>query len=146
MSTSERFNFKAATYLMPLRDNEILLMRRFNTGWMDGMYSLIAGHLDGNESVHDAMIRESFEEAGIVILKDNLIPATVIHRKSIDDEYVDFFFAIKIWEGTPMICEVDKCDDLAWYPLDNLPENILPHVKEAIENYHKKIAFSASGW
>lgn len=58
MINTERFTVKSATYLMPLKDNQILLSRRFNTGWMDGMYSLISGHLDGNESVNDAMIRE----------------------------------------------------------------------------------------
>ena len=137
---------KSATYLIPLRNNEVLLSRRFNTGWMDGMYSLIAGHLDGDESVHNAMIREAFEEANIKVSIDGLEPATVIHRKSSDAEYVDFFFVVRKWKGNPEIVELHKCDDLSWFPLDELPKNLLPHVKEALDNYKNKISFSGSGW
>lgn len=144
--SSERFTLRSAVYLMPLRGDEILLLRRANTGWMDGMYSLIAGHLDGNESVSSAMIREALEEAKIKVAKPDLIPATVVHRKSVIDEYVDFFFVTRTWEGTPEIGEPDKCDDLSWFPLNDLPTNLLPHVKTAIDNYKNKIAFSESGF
>ena len=141
----ERFQLRSAVYLMLIKDSKILLSRRFNTGWMDGKYSLIAGHLDGGESVSTAMVREAFEEAKIIVDKKDLIPATVIHRVS-DVEYMDFFFVAKKWKGEPVIGEVDKCDDLSWFSLDNLPDNLLPFIKEAIENYQKKIAFFESGW
>lgn len=110
------------------------------------MYSLISGHLDGNETVNEAMIREAFEEANIKIDNHQLIPATVLHRKSTDSEYIDFFYVIKEWEGEPSIGEPDKCDDLSWFPVESLPENTLPFIKEAIDNYNSNTAFSASGW
>jgi len=141
----ERFKMRVAVYLILVKDNQVLLLRRFNTGWMDGKYSLISGHLDGNETVSDAMIREAFEEANIKIKKEDLIPATVIDRKS-DEEYIDFFFVVNKWKGIPIIGEIEKCDDLSWFSIDNLPDNLLPFVKEAIENYKAKIAFFESGW
>lgn len=110
------------------------------------MYSLISGHLDGNETIDDAMIREAFEEANIKIDNHKLIPATVLHRKSTDSEYIDFFYVIKEWEGEPSIGEPDKCDDLSWFSLKNLPNNLLPHIKEALNSYNSQIAFSTSGW
>lgn len=146
MGSGERFRPKSATYLMPIKDNQILLSRRFNTGWMDGVYSLISGHLDGNESVYQAMIREAFEEAVIVVKSEDLIPATVIHRKSPDEEYIDFFFVITKWEGEIIIGEPNKCDAMDWFSLDQLPENILPYIKVALENYKDKVAFSTFGW
>lgn len=146
MSSNERFKLRSAVYLFPLKEDKVLLLRRFNTGWMDGMYSLVSGHLDGNETVSDAMIREALEEATIKITKENLIPATVIHRKSPDQEYIDFFFVVRDWEGEERIGEPDKCDDLSWFPINNLPDNLLPHVKEALANYQNKIPFSESGW
>lgn len=141
----ERFTLRSAVYLILIKNNKILLSRRFNTGWMDGKYSLVSGHLDGNESVSQALIREVFEEIKIKISKKDLIPATVIHRTS-DMEYIDFFFLVKKWEGTPITGEPDKCDKLEWFPLSNLPDNLLPHVKEAIENYKKGIPFFEVGW
>jgi len=143
---SERFLIRAAVYLILLKGNKILLARRFNTGWMDGKYSLVAGHLDGNESVSQSMIREAKEEAGIIIKKNDLIPATVIHRMYPNQEYIDFFFVVKKWIGNPIIMEPDKCDDMSWFSLDNLPKNLLPYIKEAIENYQSRTPFFESGW
>lgn len=144
--SSEKFLVRAAVYLILLKENKILLARRFNTGWMDGKYSLIAGHLDGNESVSKAMMREVKEEAGIKIEKSNLIPATVIHRKCPDQEYIDFFFVCNNWVGNPTIMEKDKCDDMSWFSLNNLPNNLLPYIKEALNNYKNQIPFSETGW
>ncbi len=141
----ERFQLRAAVYLMLIKEDKILLLRRFNTGWMDGKYSLIAGHLDGGETVSEAMIREAKEEAGIEVSKSDLIPATVTHRMS-DTEYADFFFVAKKWKGEPIIGELDKCDDLSWFCLDKLPDNLLSHVKAAIENYQNGVAFFESDW
>jgi 8-oxo-dGTP diphosphatase len=142
----ERFRVRAAVYLILMKEDQVLLLRRYNTGWMDGHYSLIAGHLDGNEPITDAMIREAEEEARITIAKEDLIPATVIHRTSTDQEYIDFFFVAKKWQGEPKIGEPNKCDALTWYPLNKLPENILPHITAALESYNKKIPFTEFGW
>ena len=60
----EKFTLRAAVYLIPIKGNKVLLSRRYQTGWMDGKYSLIAGHIDGNESVFTAIIREASEEDG----------------------------------------------------------------------------------
>lgn len=144
--SSERFLIRSAVYLILFKENKILLSRRFNTGWMDGYYSLIAGHLDGNEPVSLAMIREAKEEAGIVVKKEDLLPATVIHRYYPDQEYIDFFFVSKKWSRAPKIMESDKCDDMSWFDLNKLPENLLPYIKEAIENYKKGTSFFESGW
>lgn len=146
MTQTKRFLIRAAVYLIPLKENEILLARRFNTGWMDGMYSLISGHIDGNESVSTAMIREAYEEARIKLTKEDIEPATVLHRKSTEQEYIDFFFVTRHWQGEPIIGEPDKCDELSWYPIDQLPESTLPYIKEALTYYKNKIAFSESGW
>ena len=100
--SNERFTLRAAVYLILIKNGKTLLSRRSNTGWMDGKYSLIAGHLDGNETVFDTMIRESFEEAGVKVVKEDLIPVKVLHRKSNDQEYMDFFFLADKWEGEPM--------------------------------------------
>ena len=144
--SSQRFTLRCAVYLFPFDGTKILLMRRFNTGWMDGMYSLISGHIDGNESVTDAIIREAYEEAQITLSSDDLKPATVLHRKSPDEEYIDFFFVAEKWKGIPKIGEPDKCDDLSWFDINNLPTNTLPYIKDALDNYKKNNPFFEYGW
>ena len=142
----ERFTLRAAVYLILIKNGKTLLSRRYNTGWMDGEYSLIAGHLDGKETVFDTMIREAFEEAGVKVMKEDLKPIKVLHRNSGDQEYMDFFFLAEKWEGEPTIKESHKCDNMSWFPVDGLPENTLPYVKNVIENYKDGISFIESGW
>ena len=142
----ERFKVIPAAYLILIRDNKILMLRRQNTGFEDGNYSLIAGHVDENEGPTRAVSREAEEEAGIHILPDNLKLAHVMYRKKPGEERIDFFFITNVWEGEPQNLEPEKCDDLSWFPINQLPQNIIPYVKSGIENYRNKILFSEFGW
>ncbi|MEK7533715.1 MAG: NUDIX domain-containing protein [Patescibacteria group bacterium] len=146
--SSEKFTLlHAAVYFMLIKDGKILLVRRFNTGWQDGKYSLIAGHLERNETVKQAMIREAKEEAGINLNPKDLHIVHTMHRKSKDDlEYIDFFLSCDTWQGKPRITEHDKCDDMQWFSLKNLPEDTLRHIRKAIESYSNKISFSELGF
>jgi 8-oxo-dGTP pyrophosphatase MutT (NUDIX family) len=53
--------------LLVINNNRLLLGRRCNTGFADGLYSLPAGHLELGESVLSAAVREAREELGITI-------------------------------------------------------------------------------
>ncbi len=140
-----RFQMTVAAHLLLVKDSKILLLRRFNTGYEDGNYSVVAGHADGNEDIKTAMIRETKEEAGIKITANNLKFASVMHRKS-DDERIDFFFVADSWEGEVRNMEPHKCDDLSWFDINNLPSNTIPYVKRAIENYIASVQFDVFGW
>jgi 8-oxo-dGTP pyrophosphatase MutT (NUDIX family) len=114
----ERFKLISAVHVFLVRDKEVLLLRRFNTGYEDGNYSVPAGHLDGGEQVKSAAIREAREECGIEISPEDLEVVGVMHRKS-GDERVDFFVATTRWAGTITNNEPHKCDDLRWFPMDH---------------------------
>ena len=141
----KRFKVPVAVHLFLIKDGKILLLRRFSTGYEDGNYSLIAGHLDGNEDIKSAMIREAREEAGIEITPNNIEIVSVIHRKS-DDERIDFFLTAHSWDGKIMNMEPQKCDDLSWFHINNLPHNVIPYIKRAIENYECGTQFDTFGW
>lgn len=142
----ERFKVIPAVYLILIRDNKILMLRRQNTGFEDGKYSLIAGHVDENEGPTHAISREASEEAGIHIHPESLRLAHVMYRKKTDEERIDFFFITEVWEGEPQNLEPEKCDDLSWFPLDRIPQNTIPHVRDVIENHLvNKRFYSESG-
>lgn len=143
---NNRFTIRAAVGLLLMKEEKILLLRRFNTGWEDGNYSLISGHLDGNESVTATMIREAKEEVDITIKKEDMRVIHTIHRRSADFEYIDFFIVASNWEGEPKVMEPDKCDDLRWFSVNALPDNIVPRIKELIEYERDGITFSEIGW
>jgi len=143
----ERFKVVPAVYAILIKDNQILLLRRYNTGYEDGNYSFPAGHLDGNETLEDAIVREVKEEIDVNIEKQNLTLEHLIHRNADDSERIDFFYIVKNWEGEPRIIEKDKCDELKWVNKDDLPENIVPEVKQSIENiFNNKSIYSDFGF
>lgn len=148
---SKRFKIIPAIYLVLRNDDKILLCRRFNTGYMDGKYSMIAGHLDGDEPLEKALAREANEEAGITINPDDLKLIHVIHTRSelpnsLDDERVDFYFTAEKYSGELKIMEPNKCDRMDWFDIKNLPEEIVPRVKVALENILKGEPYSSLGW
>jgi ADP-ribose pyrophosphatase YjhB (NUDIX family) len=140
-----------ASYLLLLKDNKILLQKRFNTGYMDGFYSVPADHVDKGETFTQCIIREAKEEIGIDLSLPDLKVAHLMHRFS-GGEWgelgyrIDVFIVAEKWQGNIEIKEPDKCDDLQWFELSNLPENIIPYIKVALENVKNKIFYSEFGW
>ncbi|RAL25951.1 NUDIX hydrolase [Thermoflavimicrobium daqui] len=140
-----RFTAPVTIHLFFIQDGNILLLRRFNTGYEDGNYSVVAGHLDGGETVIQAAIREAKEEAGVDLKEENVEIVGVMHRKA-GDERVDFFAVVKNWEGEIQNLEPHKCDDLRFFPLNDLPTNIIPYILRAINNYKEDQWFDSFGW
>lgn len=141
-----RFSMLVAVHLFLVKDEKILLSRRFNTGYEDGRYSVVAGHVEGNETVIQAMQREVEEEANISLNENHLKIIQVMHRKCIDHERIDYFFLCDKWNGEITNNEPRKCDDLSWFNLHNLPTNMVDYVESAITNYKNNISFSLFGW
>ena len=141
-----RAAFPVAVHLFLHTNNQLLMLRRYRTGYEDGNYSVVAGHLDGGEDVYAAMIREAGEEAGILLQRPALEIVQVMHRKSAAEERVDYFLACNTWEGEVRNMEPDKCDDLCWCPWAAIPDNTIGYVRAAIENYRNGVAFSLYGW
>ena len=146
---TERHRIVPASYLVLIKEGKVMLLRRTNTGYEDGNYSLIAGHVDESETFTQALIREAAEEAGIIISHEHLEVAHVMHRNSQtlkDNERVDVFFVARRWDGEPENRETHKCDDLSWFDLECLPDNIIPYIRQAVECINRRINYSEHGW
>ena len=127
-----RNRFPVTVHILFPKDGKVLLLRRANTGYEDGNYSVVAGHIEGGETIIQAAIREIKEEAGVDVSVDDLYVVGVMHRKE-DDERIDFFLVVEDWQGDLINAEPDKCDDIQWFPIDNLPDNTIPYVRFGIE-------------
>ncbi|MBI3413333.1 MAG: NUDIX domain-containing protein [Candidatus Aenigmarchaeota archaeon] len=142
------FKLLCAVYLVLKKDGKVLMLRRFNTGFADGNYSLIAGHVDGGESVFDAMARETKEETGIDIKHEDLKVIHIMHRRCESPDYERFcvFLEASKYSGEIKNMEPNKCDDVRWFPINDLPVNTVDYVKMAIKNSDGGIFFSEDGW
>jgi 8-oxo-dGTP pyrophosphatase MutT (NUDIX family) len=139
------FKLIPAVYLILVRGDKILMLRRFNTGYEDGNYSLVAGHVEENEPSIDALRREALEEAGIIIKPRDIKFVHLMHRKS-DNLRVDLFFEVSKWQGEVTNKEPNKCDDLSWFSINDLPINTIPYVRQVIDVYTRGIYYSEYGW
>lgn len=146
MKSKKRHHNIPASYLVLIRDEQILLIRRYQTDFEDGNYSMIAGHVDEGETFTKAIIREAGEEANLGLKAEDIKVAHIMHRKSIDSERVDVFFVADHWEGEPQNKEPNKCDDMSWFSLDQLPDNTIPYIKQVIDNIRRNIFYSEHGW
>lgn len=125
----KRFKTTVAVNLLLRRDDEILLLKRANTGNQDDMYNVIAGHLEQDELGTEAIIREAREETGITIEPSDLKFVHFVQRLPVydnDEEYLDLFYEASVWQGDVINNEPDKCESLDWFRIENLPNNTIP--------------------
>jgi 8-oxo-dGTP pyrophosphatase MutT (NUDIX family) len=128
-----------ASYVYLLRDHEargteVLLQLRAGTTYMDGHWAAAAaGHVERGETAYAAAQREASEELGIIEV-DLTFEFTMQRTQGGEpiDERVDFFFTARSWTGQPRIVEPDKCAELRWFALSDLPDPVVPHEAFAL--------------
>ena len=127
----------AASYVVLRRDDEVLLQLRRDTGYMDGFWASLAGHVDPYESAQQAAVREAREEAGVTIDAGDLRGLTTLHRVEVGgppvEQRCDFFFEVTRWGGEPTVLEPGKCAAMRWFGLDALPADVVPHERLVLD-------------
>lgn len=111
---------------------ERLFIKRANTGYKDGYYSLVAGHLEAGESIVECAIRESYEEAGVDIDASELSLRHVMRRDA-EQNRISFFFECCKWKGTLKNMEPEKCSGFLWVQGNKAPQPTVEYVAYAIE-------------
>lgn len=140
----QRYETKVAVFLVLTRmidgKKEVLLQRRCNTGYMDGKYDMAcSGHLEAGETLPMAVVREAKEEIDIEIEPQNLELVSIIHPHK--ENYINVFFTTQKYQGTPKIMEKEKCDDLSWFEISNLPDNTIERIKNVLKNMQNGIIY-----
>lgn len=154
VDVSTRFRVVPAAYLLLLRPGgdgeEVLLHLRQGTGYYDGHWALVAGHVEEGESVFAATCREAAEEAGIVIAVGDVEPLTVMHRTlrggGAIEQRADFFFVARLWRGDPRVGEADRAADMRWFGLAELPAPLVPHEHAVLTAYVRGALPSIITW
>jgi 8-oxo-dGTP diphosphatase len=120
-------------YLLLVREDQILLGRRTNTGYGDGAYEPVSGRLAERETIVEAALRVARSQAGIRVAPAAVSLAHVMHDVS-GSGRIAFFLAVDEWEGEPRETTAGY-SDLCWFPLDGLPANMIDRARVAIRNY-----------
>jgi mutator protein MutT len=140
----EKEKFLSAVYLLIKNEQgQVLLQRRQGTKLWPGFLALPAGHMDEGENAYDAAIREAREELGINITRNNIIDTFVANRRNKSlMPYFDVYFEVDGYTGEIQISEPEKCSELVWAEITNLPEDMIDFEIEAIKNNRNGIKFS----
>jgi 8-oxo-dGTP pyrophosphatase MutT (NUDIX family) len=134
MAEEKRFRVYVAAFLVLEKDGRILLHQRANSGYQDGKWGLVSGHMEGAETARHCAAREAKEEAGIDIDPDDLEVVHIMHRYRPEREYIDIYVLTDKWLGKAENREPENCGALDWFDMDKLPENMVPSVKSALES------------
>jgi len=136
---TNRLTIKTAVYVIFEKDGKTLFLRRYNTGWSDGLYTLPAGHIDPGEKPLESAVREIKEEICLDVSDNQLELVHVMFEK---DAYIDFYFLAHGWVGSPRIGEEEKCDKMDWLNLDAHYSEIIPKIALVLKNIQEKKIYS----
>ncbi|MEU4649925.1 NUDIX hydrolase [Nocardia fluminea] len=141
--TVEKYRALVGVHLVLIdSQGRVLLGRRVNTGFGDGLFHVPAGHLEAGESAVAGLIREAREEVGIEIGARDVEFAHVLHS----DERVQMFFTVRRWTGTVANREPEKCSELGWFEPEDLPAAIVDYCRVGIGKVMAGDVFSEYGW
>lgn len=111
--------------------NQLFLLRRAGTGFMDGFYVPPGGHQQAGESVMEAARREVREETAFD--PGVLTPVCVLPYRSGRHQGTNFVFEADVGEGQPVLAEPECSDRAEWMALHALPEPLAPWLADALE-------------
>jgi 8-oxo-dGTP diphosphatase len=123
-----------AVYVVLERNNSILLLKRQNTGYRDGQYTVPSGHKEAGETPSQAALRELFEETGVAVNEQQLQYMHTLYRfdPTGEKDYIDIFFRCTDFTGEAKNTEPHKCSAIEWFSYNNLPENLFDYIREVL--------------
>lgn len=119
---------------------KILLLRQTKPN--GGNYTLVGGTVESDEYARQSLIRESFEEAGIILKEKDLKLVHVLHKNRKGAHRVVLYFKAYRWEGELKARERHKFKEAEWFDLERLPKNLTETINHVLEEYRKGNLYS----
>lgn len=95
---------------MLLREPRVLLCRRRkDRSWYAGVWDLPGGHVEPCESLQEALVRELFEELGVVVL--TALPQAEV---TVSGAHLTVFL-VSEWSGEPVNAAPEEHDLIGWF-------------------------------
>jgi 8-oxo-dGTP diphosphatase len=111
-----------------VRDQSILLLhRRGDRAWYPDVWDIPGGHVEPEETVTEALVRELREELGIEVTDLPSRPLRVLEG----DDFRLTVWVVTRWSGTPVNRAVDEHDAISWVKATDLEGLSLAHPSYA---------------
>ncbi len=128
-----------ARLLLEYRDHLLFLAQTKSNG---GGYTLPGGKIEGLEFAKDALVREAFEEVGVIVNRKSLELVHITHRKLRSIIEIIFIFKATDWSGEMVVKEADKFREAIWRPADEAPEKLTAVLKYTLDRIAKGKIYS----
>ncbi len=149
---SRHFQLIVDVHLLLVSGGDLLLGRRANTGYGDGAYEPPSGRLAERETLVEAAVRAAAAQVGIALDPARVSLAHVLHDVS-GAGRMAFFLTADGWDGGgdgrpagdgPPVPPpgAGSYSDFGWYPLTDLPANMIDRARVAVRNYAAGARFS----
>ena len=115
-------------------DGKILLLLRRKPP-EEGAWSIPGGSVEFGETIEDAIVREVKEELGIECQIVTILRVTNHISPSNGFHWVSPAFLVRIAKGAPRNVEVESHQDMRWFYLEELPENLTITTRLALQSY-----------
>ncbi|MFI5839357.1 NUDIX domain-containing protein [Catenuloplanes sp. NPDC051500] len=137
-------------FLILSRGGEVLLARRQNTGFADGLWNLPSGKMEAGESVVAAVLREAREEVGLTLTAADVRLAATVHlSRPGGHARIGLFFHAPhnpTRHGAPVNAEPHKCAGLAWFPVGALPPDTESYNVSGLTGWRTGTPLILDGW
>ena len=101
-----------------VRDGKVLLVKRSpQVQHYPCVWDLMGGHVEGDESLEDALRREALEELQVAI--ESFRPIGAIHDPVEPAEIT--VFVVSRWSGEPVNAAPEEHTEIGWFSADELP-------------------------
>jgi 8-oxo-dGTP diphosphatase len=139
--SGRHFQLIVDVHLLLLNDGDLLLGRRANTGYGDGAYEPPSGRLAERETLVEAAVRVAAAQVGIELDPARVSLAHVMHDVS-GHGRMAFFLTADGWDlpgddvgAAARLAGTRSYSDFGWYPLSELPANMIDRARVAVRNY-----------
>ncbi|WP_406246256.1 NUDIX domain-containing protein [Streptomyces anulatus] len=107
----------------------------------------MAGHCEREDAV-SCLIREAEEEAGLNLDPEGIDLVHVVHSQDSTSARprIQLFFRARSWSGEPQVLEPDRCVEWRWFNPEELPDNVVPYTRQAIQAILDGRPYSDMGW
>lgn len=125
----------------------LLGLRHPDSKFAPNTWHFLAGHCE-REAAITCLVREAKEEAGLTIAPDDV---ELVHTVHLVDSprarpRIGLVFRARSWAGTPEVLEPDRCVEWRWWKPQDLPAQVVPYTRLAIDGILHGRPYSEMGW
>lgn len=124
--------------MLLVAEDVLLLQRAAESKFAPLHWDLPSGKTDKGESVTAAATRELKEETGLTVDPAALKVAGIIHGAwgvKAPNGFLTVIFAARSWQGEPVNSEPRKHAQVDWFPVSQVPAQLVPDRREALLGY-----------